>query len=606
MSSRGRLSSPDDGLTPDEMEAERLRFTREHGHHGPSLAERIAEQLDRLHFRSPLHRMRLKGRFPLKLLAVPEDPVPGDPKSGARLKAGRLFHSGFGQAIAEARLDDPAAPAGWHGWVHGWLWLRDAAAAGPLGRSEAGRIEGLCRRWLTTFADYDPLAWAPDRTGQRILMAVSHAPLVMAGHDHVHRSAVLNAIARWTRHLERAAPRVPPGLVQVQALAGLVGGQLILPGNEGRAEKALQQLDSAVAALLLAGGHLPSRCPLDLAELGDLLLFLAAFHRARSQSVSEPVERHLRQVRESLAALAEGDGVPAGWHGGQAAPAQMARLGARPRADAMPSAASGYRKMAAGQTVLMLDAGPPPPARASDHGHASTLAFTLSDGAAPLIVSCGAARGVGPDGAIARTLPAELAEGLRTTAAHSTLVLADTNSTRLADNGPRRQGGVGTVLVETRATADGQWVEASHDGWRRRFGFDHVRRLWLAADGDDLRGEDALVRVRSGLRLGGPAALPVSVRFHLAPGCEAVPTQDGMGVLVRTRSGRAWSFRARFASMAGRVLVEPSIHVDAEGHVETIQQIHLLSETAPGKATRIGWSFRRGAATRQAVPRRTG
>lgn len=596
MSARGRA-----GGTGAEVGGERLRFTRERGHHGPSLAERLAEQLDRLSFQSPLHRLRLKGRFPLKLLAVPEDPVPGDPKSGARLRAGRLYHAGFGQPIAEARINDPSAPPEWRRWVHGWFWLRDAAAAGAQGKAELARLEMLARRWLATYPDYEPEAWAPELTGQRILLAVAHAPLILSSHDHVHRSATLNAIARWTRHLERAAPRTPPGLAQAHAFAGLVGGHLILPGNESRIDLAIAAFDGALAPLIGAVGETPSRCPLVLAELGDLLLFVEAFHRARGQLLPEPLAARLEAVRAGLTALAEGDGVPAPWHGGQPSPAQIARLGARFDPEAMPSSASGFRRLVAGDTVVTVDAGPPPPARASAHPHASTLAITLSDGAQPLIVCCGAAFGASAEGAARRHLPAELAQGLRTTAAHSALILSDTNSTRVTGAGPRRLGGVSEVLVELRGNAEGQWLEASHDGYRRRFGLDHVRRLWLSPDGADFRGEDLLVVHRRGIKLVSTSWIPVAVRFHLAPGCEAVLTQDRQGVFVRTQAGGAWSFRASFPTRPGRVVVEPSVHVPADGEVREIQQILLETETGPEDETRIGWSFRRGGSPRSST-----
>src|SRR3546814_11541203 len=81
----------------------------------------------------------------------------------------------------------------------------------------------------------------------------------------------------------------------------------------------------------------------------------------------------------------------------------------------------GYQRLAAAKAVVIIDAAPPPVARVIDGGCASTLAFEMSDGPHRLIVNCGGAR------AAVAHLPPDLAEGLRTTAAHSTLVLADSN-----------------------------------------------------------------------------------------------------------------------------------------------------------------------------------
>lgn len=116
----------------DNIETEALRLTRDHGDRGPSFVERLSDRLDRMTFSSPLHRMRLKGRFPLKLLAVPVDPVAGNAKIGARLKGGRLYLAGHGQAMADARFDNPLAPPAWTAWVHGWGWLRDIATLSRL------------------------------------------------------------------------------------------------------------------------------------------------------------------------------------------------------------------------------------------------------------------------------------------------------------------------------------------------------------------------------------------------------------------------------------------------------------------------------------------
>ncbi len=580
----------------EESDPEALRLTRDLGDRGPSLTERLAERLDRLAFQSPLHRMRLKGRYPLKLLAVPEDPVPGDPAIGARLKGGRLFRDGYGQGMLDARLDTPDAPESWRQWVHGWGWLRDLAAAEPLAVAEVQRVEALAKRWLTQFHEYDEDAWAPAITGRRIMMAITYAPMVMPREDQIHRSAVLNGVARWARHLERAAPRLKPGFGKVEAISGLLCSALMLPGGDERRVKAEAQLAEALGGVLHEDGSAVGRSPLDLATLGDLLLLLVAFYEGRGLRAAEQVSAALVRVRAALGALAMGDGLPSPWHGGQPTVAQMARLGAAP-SDAAPGRQSGFQRLAAGSVRVIVDAGPPPAARISSTAHASTLAFTMTDGKRLLIVSCGGEKGErGPRG-----LPAELVMGLRSTAGHSALVLADTNSSRLPDGGPRKLGGVEEVLVEARSSNEGQWLEARHDGWRRRFGFDHLRRLWLSPDGADLRGEDQILPARSGLPMPRKTeTLSIAIRFHLGPDASATVTQDGKGALIRLPGARpaqdvAWSFRASFNHAPGLLAIEPSLMVDAEGGIHEIQQILLTSLLQPGATGNVSWSLKRSA-----------
>ena len=145
------------------------------------------------------------------------------------------------------------------------------------------------------------------------------------------------------------------------------------------------------------------------------------------------------------------------------------------------------------------------------HGCASTLAFEMSDGAQRLVVNCG-----GPD-PLPAALPAELVEGLRTTAAHSTLILADTNSTAILPDGSLGKG-VEDVAIDRSEDNDCSRLEASHDGYVRGFGLIHKRSLMLGNDGKELRGDDQLIaKGRKKIR----ESAPFAVRFHLAPGVEA-------------------------------------------------------------------------------------
>src|SRR3546814_4334259 len=119
----------------------------------------------------------------------------------------------------------------------------------------------------------------------------------------------------------------------------------------------------------------------------------------------------------------------------------------------------------------------------------------MSVGRERLIVNCGAQGGTqsggwGPGAG-------EWRAAQRSTAAHSTATLGDTNSSEL-----RAEGGIGArraAVACRRDEADGSiWLETSHDGYLPVFGLTHHRRLFLSASGDDLRGEDRFPAQTSG------------------------------------------------------------------------------------------------------------
>ena len=214
----------------------------------------------------------------------------------------------------------------------------------------------------------------------------------------------------------------------------------------------------------------------------------------------------------------------------------------------------------------------------SEQGCASTLAFELSDSGQRLVVNCG---GPGP---LPTELSDELVQGLRTTAAHSTLVLSDTNSTNILADGSLGKG-VEDVTIDRSEDNDASRLEASHDGYVRAFGLVHKRSLMLGNDGKELRGADQLMpKGRRKIR----EAAPYAVRFHLAPRVEATVTADGMGAILRSRGAPPWNFRCR----GGNLTVEESLWIDGCGQPHSAIQLVIVGELS-ALGGEIGWHFRR-------------
>jgi uncharacterized heparinase superfamily protein len=576
---------------PSPPQDEDASLRRTGGDRGLSLTERLSAGLRSRLYATPLHSLRLRGRFPLKLLGVPTDPVPGDPHIGERILAGRLIHAGHTAMIRDLCFAAAGTPVAWQDWAHGWQWLRDLAIQ-PDKKAATQAAEALVQRWLDEFAAFDAAAWRADLTGMRLLMALGHAPLILSSSDQIYRSALLSAIATWSRHLDRSARRLPEGLGRVQALCGLYAAGILIPGGQVRAELALAGLQTLLPALVLPDGGIASRTPVDALALADLLLFTAAAPEAVGNRAPPIFADTLARLVPALRGLMLGDGQVGAWHGGAVingvALDRVARRAATGIELRRGGRWSGFHRLSAGRSVVVVDAGPPPSARLSNHGHAGTLAFEMSDGDERLITNCGGAIGLGRSSA-APLAPA-LVAGLCTTAAHSTLVIADTNSTRIRADGTLGAG-VEQVMLTLRTAEGGQYLDASHDGYARRYGVIVRRRLLLAVDGTELAGEDLIEAGPSRLlRRRGDRAF--DLRFHLGPGVSATPTADGLGALLKSPAGRIWAFKVRREDGSAALSIDPSIWVDGDGTLHRTQQL-VVSGRTEKLAADLHWSLKR-------------
>lgn len=565
-----------DGVEPGK------RLVRSGGSGGLSLADRIAERLQRLAWRTPLHNMRLKGRHPLKLIAVAEDPFFGDPECGNALLDGMVMFRGEERSIAglDFAKADWSKPFG--EYLQSFAWLRDLSSV-TVRVTAAPIAEAITAKWLDAHADkVSEPAWRADLWGRRILFWTAHAPLILSANDLVYRSTVLHALARGARHLDRAADRVPLGVPRIAAWCGVLAAGLMIPGGDPRRSFGETGLKRALEGSVFDDGGSVGRSPAGQLDAIQLLTMLCESYSARRLEPPAFVQAMLAKMVTALLGVCHGDKGLASYQGSGPIPGEVIAqhieaTGVRTR-PLKQAREWGYQRLSHGGTVLIMDAAPPPLSRLVQGGCASTLAFELSDGKHRIVVNCGGS------GMADASVPAALTEGLRTTAAHSTLVLADSNSTAIHSDGTLGRGVVEVELAR-HESENGSRVEASHDGYARRFGFLHRRLIALAGDGRDIRGEDMLIPADKRRKKG---MTPFAVRFHLHPSVEISPTADGLAAILRTPEGHLWQFRAK----GGALAIEDSLWIDGAGKPQGSQQLVITAESPPG-GQNISWLFHR-------------
>jgi uncharacterized heparinase superfamily protein len=479
---------------------------------------------------------------------------------------------------------DPALPRDFSDYLQSFEWLRDLAAAATRERA-ARAAEKVMVKWLAAdAANVTDRAWRADLWGRRILFWSAYAPYILSSRDTEYRAQVLNTLSRGARHLDKAADRAPPGIARMTSWAGVIAAALVVQGGPARLSKGEAGLLRALALGVHDDGGLTSRSPVEQLALVELLSQLRAVYFAGERDLPDAVAEALEGAVAALLGVALGDEALSNWQGGNMASkrriaAAVEGTGVHARPLRQPRG-WGYQRLDAKVTIAIFDAAPPPPSRAFSGGCASTLAFELSEGLNRIVVNCGG------EGAATGALPDQLARALRTTAAHSTLTLGDRNSTAIHEDGTLGKG-VAQVELLRDDTGGVVQVEASHDGYVRRFGMVHQRTLTLASDGRELKGQDVLLQQGRGKRKAGEP-LPFAVRFHLAPNVEAATTADGQGALLRIRGSTVWQFRCR----GGQLSIEDSIWIDGEARMHGSQQLVVTGDTPPDGHT-IAWIFRR-------------
>ena len=515
---------------------------------------------------------RAMARLPsLRISRVPDapalpvrDPWPGDPGRGARLLRGELEIGGGVRILRPGAWGEPAPSAVVDAMAHGFTWLRDLRALG----TDAARLRAraLVSEWVAS-PPSEALAHRPDVVGARITAWLGHYDFFAATADDSFRQRLMGRLVSDARSLSAALPAEELDARALTALKGLIAAAVALPEHAGFLTRALRFLPQEIGRQVLPDGCHVERSPAaQLAALQDLTEIRALLQAAQATPPAA-LANAIDRMAPALRVMRHGDGGLALFNGSKEESSSLIDIALTQagRGGRGPSSLKdgGFQRLQAGRSVVLVDCGIPPPPGVDRLSHAGTLSMELSVGRERLIVNCGAF----PAGS------GQWRDATRATAAHSTLVIADVNSSELKPEGLGRR--VSEVEAQRQEANGAHWLEASHDGWKKLFGAVHRRRLYVAESGEDVRGEDAVE---------APNPQPFTLRFHLHPDVNASLQQDGEAVLLRLRSGGGWRLRADGARMS----LEESIYLG--GHEPRRSEQVVLTGYADGPQ-QVKWAI---------------
>ncbi|MEO1193008.1 MAG: heparinase II/III family protein [Pseudomonadota bacterium] len=552
-------------LSKPPVKARRQRSRR------PSLGE-LGYRAACLLYALPLYEQTLRSGSGRGAVSSVPDSWPGNGALGQDIVQGQILLAGMKVPLTSdfqvsADLPTPALDA-----LHSFAWLRHLRAYG--GDQGRRRARELVTAWIYQERRWSRQVWAPPVLAERLANLMGHYEFFAASGDIGLRQSLLRSLSRQAHHLMRCMPAGLVGADLITAIKGLTVAGAAVEGCGAALDKACSLLAKTLPRQVQAdGGHIERSPALQLRILRDLLDIRAWLHLAEVEPPGALADA-IQQMAPLLKLLQQADGGLALFNGAveeeglmidlvlQRASGQQRQLGSAPQ--------SGFQRLRAGRISVLVDAGRPPEPGLDFTSHAGTLSMEVTTGRQRLIVNCGAFPGSDT-----------WAPLLRGTAAHSTLCLAERNSSEVLPS-----GGLGRrpahVLCRRDERGGNQLLEVSHDGYQPLFGAEHHRRLALSEDGDALLGEDRLT--------GCGAGLPFALRFHLHPSVQASLSHGGGACLLRLPRGEGWRFRTQDMEIA----LEPSIYFGHPEEPRRSLQIVLSGETGPDGMIAVWWLQREG------------
>ena len=322
--------------------------------------------------RSAVYQWRLGGTRATQVLLVPHDPWPGDSEIGKAILRGAFNFRNDRIWRGEELPLDP----------HEFAWLRDLRATG----SDAGRRLGreMISDWIDRFGRYHHHGWRAEIAAERLINWLSQYDYFCRDAEDRFRDRVLQSIARQAKHLANVTRKTTRGARRVRAAKGLIYVGACLPSAQSRLYKGLALLEHEIEHRIHADGGAAERCPTlqhaILRDLIDVRSVLASSHQDSSPTVQGAIDRAAPMLR----GMRLGDGGLAVFNGGfeeqdwqiDMTLNQSGSTGNPPE----HSAHTGFQRIAAGRTIVIMDSGMPPPPGHDDVAHAGLLSFEMSAG----------------------------------------------------------------------------------------------------------------------------------------------------------------------------------------------------------------------------------
>ena len=404
--------------------------------------------------------------------------------------------------------------------LNSFRWTADQKA-GSKDRDFVENLKKIITNWNALYGTWHPVLWRSDILGERVGHLIRVHGLVCYDSPPKFQNDFYAALFRQAKYLQHVSEQKINNWQCFLTHWGRILSTFAFIELRKSRPHALTKLELDIERYILPDGGHPSRNPaislLLLTILCDIRDLFIYFGEQPPNKLLSGIDRLVPFIK----GFRHGDGGFALFNCNDARNSNLINKildvsGVKARA-LKNARYTGFSRLRAGQSNVLFDTGATVNLYLRDGQQSSALAFEFSNGNNRLICNCGRRMG---------KPSLDWNRALESSAAHSTIILGDQNIGPIHNTSHNRNDYQGNRLVE-----------ATHDGYLKRFGVTIARSLYLDPSGHDLRGEDQIF---------GRSKTYFVTRFHVHPDVKILSTESGRSAILKPARGHTWKFECNF------------------------------------------------------------
>ena len=462
--------------------------------------------------------------------------------------------------------------------LHSFLWLV------RLDRKNNKIVtKNIIDSWISNFSNYETNTWQMEIISKRIIAWASNADITLENADKIYKEKFFLSLIKQANFLLRNLNDLNYNSSKIICCSGIILSGMIFKEYELNYKIGIKELEKIIKYFFDEDGFPKSRNPEEVFISIKYLILIREWMKEAQKPIPDFLNEIIQKCGKCYSLLAGGNKQFPLFNGSSEInydEYDKFLKNLKYKFSSTNNEISGFIKIKKKKLEFFMDCGNPPQNNFASQYQAGCLSFELISNKQKIICNAG----------YAKNLSQKLSSLSRSTAAHSTLYLNNTSSCTFQKNKMINKI-YGNSLLKKLKVLDKNYIEnkdffsltASHNGYEKKFGYIHTRKVKILKNKDQIFGEDQLKKSQKYSN-----SVTYSIRFHIYPDIKVVKTKSGNSVLIKLLNGEGWLLQ----SDTNVFEIEKNIFLGNKNKIINNESVSIFGTTSE-PSTSIKWKIER-------------